>query len=472
MKIKTIAILLLFVLLSDSARSQTLCNCEFALDKLVQKIEKEYPGFEQKTKDKYLYNNLKAELNSQVRNASEVQCQEILNSYLEFFKDRHIWLLPNEINAPTNDLKSAQPEILNVNFKKFKKEIVNAQNEFEGIWENDSYEIGIKKLNAKEYVGFIIKADPNYWKTNEIKFRLFQDGTYEYLMQDHSVQKGKYMIDADGFLYFKEILTEFVRKLPETILSQSQIDDKTGELNGFYFKQLSNRTSIVKLPNFSYPFVDTIEKLIEKNKQELENSEFLIIDLRDNGGGTDDAYQKLLPYVLTNPVRYIRNEFLSTPTLINGLRKYNESIRGKDNSQEIIERNENYIKLYEANLGKYVTHDEKVVVDTVSIEKKGPKQVVVLTNNKVASAGENLALVLKQSKKVKIMGTPTMGVLDYASVRHFEDFECKNYQLWMPTYRSLRIPDFPIDNIGVQPDIYLDSSIDDWVKYAQDYLEN
>jgi hypothetical protein len=36
----------------------------------------------------------------------------------------------------------------------------------------------------------------------------------------------------------------------------------------------------------------------------------------------------------------------------------------------------------------------------------------------------------------------------------------------------LRLPEYPIDNIGLQPDIYLDSNVINWIKYAQDYLEN
>ena len=59
--------------------------------------------------------------------------------------------------------------------------------------------VGIKKLNAKIYIGFIIKADPNFWKPDKIKFRLFSDCTYEYYMLDRSVQKGKYTIDNGAF---------------------------------------------------------------------------------------------------------------------------------------------------------------------------------------------------------------------------------------------------------------------------------
>ncbi len=34
------------------------------------------------------------------------------------------------------------------------------------------------------------------------------------------------------------------------------------------------------------------------------------------------------------------------------------------------------------------------------------------------------------------------------------------------------LPDYPIDNIGVQPDIYLDKSVENWIQFAVNYLEN
>jgi hypothetical protein len=41
----------------------------------------------------------------------------------------------------------------------------------------------------------------------------------------------------------------------------------------------------------------------------------------------------------------------------------------------------------------------------------------------------------------------------------------------MPTYRAMRLPDYPVDNIGIQPDMYLDSSVEDWVAFALKYIE-
>lgn len=465
--------LLLFLFTNSAFAQQQNCNCSQSLKSLIAKVEKEYPGFAEKTNDTLLYNNLKANLQKETATLSDEKCLAVLQEYVAYFKDRHIWLLPNQ--QPQTAVKATNTEslIFNIELNKFKKDISKSTDQLEGIWKNDAYEIGIKRIKPNEYVGFIISADPKYWQPKEIKLKLFGDSTYEYKMQDHTVQKGKFTYDEKGLLYFKEILTELVKQTPNTKLSAAEITVKVNELNGFYVKRLTTKTTILKLANFSYPFVAPIENLLANYSNVLQNSENLIIDLRGNGGGTTDAFEKLLPYILTNPTRHIGAEHLSTPNFITQLKKYNATLVDNEiNRPQIIEI-EKRIKLLEANPGKFVNFSNSAVVtDTVMLMSRSPKQIVILVDNKVASSAEALLLIAKQSKKVKVMGTPTSGVLDYANAYFFDDFACKNYKLLMPTFRSLRIPEYPIDNIGIQPDIYLDKNIKDWIAYSIEYLEN
>lgn len=466
-------LLTVFVLSYVSVYAQKQnCNCSQSLEKLVAKIESEYPGFAEKTKDTLLYNSLKANLKNETATVSDDDCLPVLKKYISFFKDRHIWLLPNEQLQNNSSANNIHSDIFKINIKKFKKQLLSSNDPLEGIWKNDGYEIGIKKIKPNEYVGFIITADSRYWKPNEIKFRLFNDGRFEYKMQDHSLNKGTYKLYEDGLLYFKEILTELVKQQPNIVLSAEEISNRTNELNGFYCKRLTAKTAILKLSNFSYPFVDVIEKLIDKNQNLLQNSENLIIDLRGNGGGTTDAFQKLLPYIITNPVRYIGSEHLSTPSFINGMKKYRATLADHEKNQKEIEDIENKLRILEANPGKFVNFSGSAVeIDTIKSETRSPRQIIFLTDKKIGSAAEFLLLIAKQSKKVKLMGTPTSGVLDYANVYRFDDFLCSNYQLYLPTYRSFRLPDYPIDNIGIQPDIYVDQTIQNWEEFAIQYLE-
>jgi len=91
-------------------------------------------------------------------------------------------------------------------------------------------------------------------------------------------------------------------------------------------------------------------------------------------------------------------------------------------------------------------------------------------DKKCGSSTEKFVRDAKQSKNVKIMGTTTFGAVDYVSVMEFK-IDCPDYSLYMPTVRMMRLPDYPIDNIGIQPDIFLDKFVNDWIKYAKDYLE-
>jgi C-terminal processing protease CtpA/Prc len=161
-------------------------------------------------------------------------------------------------------------------------------------------------------------------------------------------------------------------------------------------------------------------------------------------------------------------EFLATQTLIDGLEYYITTI--EDTNEIEMYRRE--IDIYKKNMGQFVnTEDSDNTVQEVIATQKSPEYVVILTDKEVGSAAENFVMAAKQSKKVKVIGTPTYGVLDYGAARKF-DFGCSEYELYLPGYRSLRLPEYPIDNIGVQPDIYLDKSVTDYVKFAKEYLEN
>ena len=248
-------------------------------------------------------------------------------------------------------------------------------------------------------------------------------------------------------------------------LSESEIKSRMEEIEGCYFKKVSEKTVLLCLSSFEHNYVDRIKKLLADNKKAIEGSDNLIIDVRNNLGGTYNAYVDLLPYIHTNNVRGLGMEFLATQTLIDGIEGWYDDEEGKNRAKE-------WISIFKKRMGEFVNTDTSdYYIDTIKLAERSPKQVVILVNRRTASSGEAFVLDAKQSKKVKILGIPTYGALDYGSASFF-DIGCKNYKLMMPTWRSMRLPDYPIDNIGIQPDIYLDKSVKDWVQYAVDYLEN
>ncbi|WP_275140579.1 S41 family peptidase [Elizabethkingia meningoseptica] len=456
--------------------TQNNCHCSEALDKLIIKIENEYPGFEQKTKNKVVYESFKKQLSGEAGSKEPENCIEVLRKYTSFFRDGHIWI--NSSIAKKEQL-TGNTDFVKIDPVKFQKSIKSKATGLEGVWKskfletgNIIYDIGITKNNNSEYTGFIITSGSKFWKPQEVKFRLFSSGKYEYYSIDKSLRTGTYEVYQDNILYLKEARVFFVKEVPENKLSEEQVKMKVGELRGFDIKPVTDKTTIIKLPSFDYPYVEIIENLINNNRSLLENSKNLIVDIRGNSGGTDTAYYNLLPYIMTGAIRKMGVEYLSTKTLVDGLTGYIESVKNKEDRKEEIEMLNKQIALLKNNMGKFVNLSGNLFsVNKIETSGKGPEHIVVLVDKRVGSAAENFVMATRQSKKVKIAGTVSSGGLDYAAARFF-DFGCPEYQLQLPTFRSLRLPDYPVDNIGLQPDLYLDKNIEDWVQYITEYLEN
>ena len=107
-----------------------------------------------------------------------------------------------------------------------------------------------------------------------------------------------------------------------------------------------------------------------------------------------------------------------------------------------------------------------------------PQLVGIIVDDYCASSCEQFVLSAKNSSKSIIFGTRTLGVLDYSNVVP-EKLLTKGLKIRYPMTRSTRLPEQPIDNIGIAPDIkinlpiYLNtkSEIDDWIIFVNDYLK-
>ena len=460
---KSIVFIFIFIITSF-AYSQKNCDCNTTVDLLIKKIEQGYPGFIEKTSDTLFYNNHKYNITETAKNSDKKNCIFLMKDYLAFFKDKHI-SIKRVVNNDNFIIEPKTIEIPNIN------EITKSTDEIEGIWKTSKSTIGIIKSDKQSYTGFILKKNDSI--KNKKKFRVIFELSIDKniaTLYGNKTIKDTYKIYDNSILTFQLIPNIFIKKKPLPNLTNFEIEKKIKELKGFHFKQLSAKTLYLKLPSFDYNKVDLINNLIDTNKDLLEKSENLIIDIRDNPGGTDNAYKKILPYISTNTIRTIGYEFLATQNLVDEMQKYlnNHPNINETEKDEMLQN----IELYKNNIGKFVNTEKiEVYKDSLKPIDKSPKHIVIIINNSVGSSAENFVYKARQSKKVKIVGVPTVGVMDYGSVRQYE-FECKDYELFLPTFRSLRLPNYPIDNIGLQPDIYIDKSIKDWVKFTKEYIEN
>ena len=75
------------------------------------------------------------------------------------------------------------------------------------------------------------------------------------------------------------------------------------------------------------------------------------------------------------------------------------------------------------NMGKGFLDDDDVFASGI-VGKKGPKNVLIITDERCGSSGDAFAEIMSYSPKVTLVGRPTMGITDYSncSIVSFDDF--------------------------------------------------
>jgi C-terminal processing protease CtpA/Prc len=210
-----------------------------------------------------------------------------------------------------------------------------------------------------------------------------------------------------------------------------------------------------------------VDSLFTAQKENLTKTSNLIIDLRNNGGGSDDVYSFITPYLYTQPIKGIGVDMWTTPDNIKGweliLAQYPDlPAESRQEVQNLIDK----MKL-QINQNVNIVED---VIDSSYTRLLFPKNVVILINERCASTTEQFLLEARQSKKVTLMGQNTSGTLDYSNLRE-SDFCEMPYKLYAPTTRSRRIDiGEGIDGIGIKPNIYLTKK-QDWIQEALKFLK-
>ena len=235
-----------------------------------------------------------------------------------------------------------------------------------------------------------------------------------------------------------------------------------------FLKELNENTVFLRIPSFDWRQSTTIDSVIVANREKILSTQNLIIDLRNNGGGADRSWRKLLPLIYTNPVHTVGVEFLSTE-LNNRLlyEQYNEQDPGF--LARIIVRH--YLRRLQRNLGEFVNlQGSDVKTRTERTIYPYPQNVGIIIDRGVASTSEQFLLAAKQSTKVTLFGTNTGGALDISNVVWVAS-PCNEFELVYGVSRSLRLPEMVIDEIGIAPDYHLDSIPRyKWVQYVNEIL--
>jgi hypothetical protein len=466
------------------------CDCKSNFEWVKKTFEENDAGFDHALRAKGItsyqeHNKKYSDKAIDIQTISE--CTAFLYSWLQFFRSGHIAIRPLETNIQTNpniQLPQTNKPISENQFSNWEKYEISIDefmryldnekiSEYEGIWETSPYKIGIKK-DGNKYFGFIIESGASTWSPGQIKLKFeINDGDANsiFYMRDHSGVESK-SVSMLGKNHLQIGIFNLSRIYPK-LVDDPKFVQYFNSLNAEFpfIEELNSTTIYFRIPSFDHSYKGIIDSVITANKAKILSTKNLIIDIRNNGGGSDNSYSEIIPFLYTNPIRGIGVEFLSTK--LNNQRML-DFINNPE--YEIDEDGKKWAKngydKLESKLGQFVNLSNNIfsedIRDTIY---PFPKNVGIIINKGNGSTAEQFLLEAKQSLKVKLFGETTLGVLDISNM-YFVDSPCKEFQLGYSLSRSMRIPDFTIDDKGIQPDFYIDKSIPyyDWTNYVNKIL--
>ncbi|GHT10208.1 hypothetical protein FACS189426_10040 [Bacteroidia bacterium] len=483
MKNKLILVFALTLLISTTGNAQD-CNCESNFEWIKKTFEENDAGFQYiiDSKGKQAYDIHNALSFEKIKSAkTSIECTTLLYEWLTFFRKGHIGierLTYGEVNnQQTNNqstLNTDNWETIDIDIEKFSNYLDGKKEaDFEGIWETQLYTIAIKK-EGDNYIGFIVESENKLWKKGEVKLKIIREGENLksiFYMGNRSVNENNNAVEFIGtnHLQIGNINLKRLRpQLPVDLSAENYF--KIIFAANPYAEEIDSTTLLLRIPSFKNSKA-LIDSVIFANKEKILRTKNLIIDIRNNGGGSDTNFSEIIPFLYTNPIRTVGVAYLSTKQnnqrwldLLNGV--YGDL---HDSDKKWVKTA--YDKL-EAHLGEFVDINSKVIsvkeLDTIYVY---PKNIGIIINGENASTTEQFLLAAKQSKKVKLFGTTTSGALDISNL-HFIESPCKEFKLWYGLSKSHRIPNMTIDDKGIHPDYYIDKTIPShkWVDFVKEVL--
>ena len=226
-----------------------------------------------------------------------------------------------------------------------------------------------------------------------------------------------------------------------------------------FWKELESDILYLRLDNFMDE--EAINRLYQECLQKIAETETLIIDVRYNNGGTDSLYFPLLHLGLEEGKGYDTldlqddgMEILYTEGNVDRrLKDFETWLQQENISPDTVKLLEDFRNNLLQNRGKgYVRYQDNQ--DELFLGVKGghyPEQIFVLSDIYCVSSGDNFVKMMKNFKKVTVIGRPTLGILDYSNCCKV-DYD--DYFLMFPTSRWLAIDKGKgMTDKGVLPDI-------------------
>ncbi|PSL44662.1 peptidase S41-like protein [Chitinophaga niastensis] len=474
--LKRVVLILYFTAAGFAASSQQ-CDCSNNFDSLVKQVTANYPGFHDKVTAArqasfYKFTDSLRKLATRAENGT---CYQLMGEWINFFNDQHLSVVINQDAGSAPFIRSlfSDEEHITINadsLLRYYAQPAPAQNPIEGIWEMEdgNYKVAIIRLpDSNTYAGVVMKSDSVFWLPGQIKFKISPTHNNKYHVvfkkRSHENEVSDIILRPEtGILEMSD--SRWIKILPATA-GQPPVNNSA--LPPFYFKQLDNQTNVLRISSFALDYKELIDSLISNNLDLITKTPYLILDLRDNLGGFNMSFEKILPILYTNPVVSSGTSILATPE---NIALYEGMLSDKNILPDGKEKIMTLIQQLKEKKNNYLVEKDEIYKQAHIY--KYPEKIAVIMNEKCASATEQLILKAKQSKKCIMMGHRSAGIIDYTNIVGPRELPCSYFQLYCPTAKSNRLPEHPIDNIGIAPDFAILDNGTDWITIAAKHLHN
>jgi hypothetical protein len=434
---------------------------------LLRAIKESYIGYERKSNGNAF--NLYA---GKVIKENKNDTFRMLSLLTAYFNDPHLRVAAYK-DIPLKDT-AALRQNLNVHQTRLANK-VPARKSYEGFWKDDYNDciVLITKVTGKRwtYEALVVESRNNALPVGLvcIKFEPVSSGGF---LCDHitAVRGSRIYLNA----HFRNDSTftlgafgkwkRLADYKPGMLQSLQSFDDVA------YSKWLDSNTFLLTIPSNSLSNTKIVDSIIKSESEKLANTKNLIIDLRNNLGGTVQTYEPLIPYVYTGPIREILVRFSWSKALVESEVQELEYYKEYEPSDSIaIAKKEKRIKKLKDKLGQIAPAGGATIkLDSVMAN---PKNVGIIVNYSCYSAAEMMLLDFKQSAKVLVFGEHTYGGVDYLDEFTLQ-LPSKKYRLDVPSSERI-LPDGGqwIDGKGIEPDISISDSETNWVEFVHKFYQ-
>ncbi len=452
-------ILLLLLVTATCSAQQT------DLDFLIQKIKVNYPGYAEKTRnmdfDRFV---------DQALRENNTDTFRAMATIVDFFHDRHLDLFQAS--------DSIDRQACNNSFREVMKYTSRGQyKRLEGFWLSEANHCVIAMIQVSErpvrYTAYVVECrDSSILYPGMAYYQLDSKTGNRFFTKCVSSR------DRRSFYVWSKFRNDTLftagpynkwRKLrhySKPILPHLPI--KNDMASG---RKLSEKTFLITIPTSTARNGEVVDSLIKANKTALSLTKNLIIDIRNNTGGTVLAYTPLAPLLYTNPVLKVNSEIYGTADEATKIEKDVAAyIAGGGNDSAYIKGWLDFAKQERDSAGRFIpVPDDTLKLDAVLSH---PENVGIVINYGCQSAAEIFLLEAMQSKKVRLFGEHTMGAIDYLDFYPLTS-PSGRYKLYIATTRrKISEGGRRLDSTGIQPDTFIDDSNSNWVEVVKRYYEN